>query len=751
MADSVDGYGCPSPCRSPETPAVAIRCRLLPIVERMAEPTRVPVPVRFGPFEFSPESGELRKNGTLLKLSGQAIQVLMTLLARPGQIVTREELQQTLWPGASFGDFEHGLNAAVNRLREVLGDSATAPRLIETVPRRGYRFIGTLEARDEAALTVEPEKIPPTRKQDWRMVVMLFLIIVSLSLAIFLWRTRQSSRPIKIVPFTSLPGFEGAPSFSPDGTQIAFVVGIDPDRFSPQIYVKSIGDEKAVQLTEPSAFASSPQWSPSGAMIAYDRWIQNSAREAEHAIFLMTPLGGAKRKLKEVSEMWDGITSWSADSQVLAYADKPVGQRSGVFLIPISGSPVRRITTAPEGMFDGNPAFSPDGSQIAFVRNTDDGGKSVIFVISTSGGEPRRVTSLDRIGRLAWTADGKRIIFPTGYNPESSLNSVSSRGGEPERIQFVSSSAFDPAISAKGDKLAYASPIFDTNIWRVPLEGSLTPTKLVGSTRMDMQANFSPDGSKLAFASNRDGHVAVWICNADGTDPVHFSRGRGATAEWSPDGKYIVFDTDEYGRWTIIVARSDGTREDPLGANGFDRRAPSWSADGKWFYFTSNRSGRWEIWKASYPGNEAVQVTHNGGGYAQESRDGKFVYYQKMRINNANVVDFSLLPEIWRLPRNGGPEELVFSVNERTSSDQTLSTWFWRVVQEGIYFVDNSAQPRPLLKFYSFSTRKVRTIRQLEKMAWGAPGIGVSPDRKSVLITQIDDAGSDLMLVENFH
>ena len=162
-------------------------------------------------------------------------------------------------------------------------------------------------------------------------------------------------------------------------------------------------------------------------------------------------------------------------------------------------SRMRRITTAPEGTFDGNPAFSPDGGQIAFVRNTDDGGKSVILVISASGGEPREVTSLHRIGRLAWTADGKRIIFPTGYSlGESWLYSVSSKGGEPERIQFVSSSAFDPAISAKGDKLAYASPIFDTNIWRVPLEGSLTPTKLVGSTRLDMKQLHCPKAQSKA-------------------------------------------------------------------------------------------------------------------------------------------------------------------------------------------------------------------------------------------------------------
>src|SRR5215472_2169969 len=102
-------------------------------------------PVRFGCFELSIETEELRKDGVRLRLSGQAIQVLTMLVASPGKLVTREELQQKLWPGASYGDPEHGLNAAVNRLRETLGDSATEPRYIETVPGRGYRFIATVE------------------------------------------------------------------------------------------------------------------------------------------------------------------------------------------------------------------------------------------------------------------------------------------------------------------------------------------------------------------------------------------------------------------------------------------------------------------------------------------------------------------------------------------------------------------------------------------------------------------------------
>jgi len=721
----------------------------------MAEPTRVPVPIRFGPFEVTPDSGELRKNGALLKLSGQAIQVLRTLLERPGQIVTREELQQRLWPGASFGDFEHGLNAAVKRLREVLGDSAIEPRLIETVPRRGYRFIGTLEARDGGSRIVEPEKIPQSEKRNWGIgvKVTLLLMIVSLTLAILLFRTRPNSRPIKIVQLTSLRGFEFAPSFSPDGTQIVFTAGqiayatpeTDNNDYA-QIYLKAIGDERVVRLTEPPASSSQPQWSPDGATIAYNHWAQVGTEKYERAIFLMTPLGGAKRKLREISGSWDGISSWSADSQLLAYDDKPIGERSGIFLVPISGNPVRRLTTAPEDMFDGCPAFSPDGQQIAFVRNTDDGGKAVIYVVSLSGGEPRRVTSFDEIGRLGWTGDGKRIIF-TAYG--FGLYSVPAIGGQPERLQFMSSDASDLAISAKGDKLAYVTSFIDSNIWRVPRNGKLAPTRVISSTRFDMQANFSPDGRKLAFASDRDGSIAVWVCNADGTDPIRFSRERGATPEWSPDGKYIVFDTDEYGHWTIIVGHSDGSGENRLGENGFDRRAPSWSADGKWFYFTSNRSGKWEIWKASFPGNQAVQLTHNGGFYAQESRNGKYVYYQKMRGNNRNAADLALLPEIWRIPSSGGPEELVFSVNERTQSFPSW-TWFWRVVEDGIYFVDNTAQPRPVLRFYDFSARKSRTLRQLERKPSGAPGIGVSPDRQTFLITGVDDAGSDLMLVENF-
>ena len=111
----------------------------------MADSSKTLGSMCFGPYELSLDSEELRKDGNRLKLSGQAIEVLVLLANNRGKLVTREELQQRLWPGAACGDFEHGLNAAVNRLRETLGDSATDPTYIETVPRRGYRFIARVD------------------------------------------------------------------------------------------------------------------------------------------------------------------------------------------------------------------------------------------------------------------------------------------------------------------------------------------------------------------------------------------------------------------------------------------------------------------------------------------------------------------------------------------------------------------------------------------------------------------------------
>ena len=185
--------------------------------------------MRFGRFELSVDTAELRKDGLRLKLSGQAVQVLEMLVASPGKLVTREELQQKLWPGANYGDPEHGLNAAVNKLRETLGDSASEPTCIETLPGRGYRFIFPLEP---AGTSPEPEHPQPALPPWWkRKTTIAIAACVAIAASFYPWvapsikRLRRLSelQKLTVVPLTSLGGIVGSPSFSPDGSQVAFL------------------------------------------------------------------------------------------------------------------------------------------------------------------------------------------------------------------------------------------------------------------------------------------------------------------------------------------------------------------------------------------------------------------------------------------------------------------------------------------------------------------------------------------------
>jgi len=179
--------------------------------------------IRFATFEADLDSGELRRNGLKLKLSGQPFQVLAILLERPGTVVTREELQQRLWPD-SFVDFDHNLNAAINRIREVLGDSAENPRFIQTIPKRGYRFIAPVTA--SSGLVEEPPVPSKTQKNRmhlrWAMVSFLALA-VGLLAALWMRSTRPAGSP-QVVRFTPLTG-DGQKKTGPlvtDGVRVYF-------------------------------------------------------------------------------------------------------------------------------------------------------------------------------------------------------------------------------------------------------------------------------------------------------------------------------------------------------------------------------------------------------------------------------------------------------------------------------------------------------------------------------------------------
>jgi len=257
------------------------------------QPTPVsPNAIRFGLFEAHLSAGELRKRGRKIPLQDQPLRVPALLLLRPGEVVTREELQRALWPTDTFGDFDEGLNKAIQKLRQALDDSSDNPRFIETLPRKGYRFIAPVErpAGEAGAAQAQPGPVdgnavkspvvgPVTGRNTavlaWVLLGVAAVAFVVLAGVYFQVFRPASLRALRTVPLTNYLGRQIDPAISPDGKQVAFAwdgeLGGNFD-----IYVKLVDAGTPLRLTSSPADKVSPAWSPDARYIAFCRIFPDS-------------------------------------------------------------------------------------------------------------------------------------------------------------------------------------------------------------------------------------------------------------------------------------------------------------------------------------------------------------------------------------------------------------------------------------------------------------------------------------------
>jgi Tol biopolymer transport system component/DNA-binding winged helix-turn-helix (wHTH) protein len=559
--------------------------------------------IRFGIFEADFRAGELRRNGAKIRLQEQPLQVLALLLAKPGELVTREELQSKLWPADTFVDFEHGLNAAVKRLRDALGDSADNPRFIETLARRGYRFIAPVN--DPTATLKEPAQSPqPVQPAQPRQAVSharsYWQIALATSLVLLFgifggWQAgHRSAASIRLSERRLTANPENEPimsaALSPDGRYLAFT-----DRTGLFLRVVGSGETHSVAVPDPGK-ARFVSWFPDGNHVLASRAAMSGGQPS---LWDVSVFGGAPRKLIDAAE--NGMVS--PDGSQLAFLRGEYGAQE-IWLAQPDGGSAHKLLGEPGDNINAF-AWSPDGRRIAYMSSRylhgmEETDASVFVRDLATQATNRLLTSARLRGALVWTPDD-RLIYSYAEPPPNPNDAnlwavrLDPQGyhtiGQPQRLTSGPDGKTRASISTDGKHLSYLRWAESPVVYVGEIEragGSLTSLRRLSLIeRRNLPFSWTPDSQSVIFSSDRDGAFHLFKQAIDQLAPDLLVGGDQSVtiARLNPDSSEILFarNPDRYDRQAPVslmrLALSGGTPQLVLAEPGITNfqcaRAPS--------------------------------------------------------------------------------------------------------------------------------------------------------------------------------
>jgi len=571
--------------------------------------------VRFGTFEADLRSGEVRKSGSRIKLQEQPFKVLQILLEHPGDLVTREELQSRIWPKDSFGDFDHAVNVAIGKLRTALGDSADDPSFIETVPRRGYRFVGKLESSavgtylDKTGTGLaHGEKVLSGVKTARVASVAIVCCVIFLALGIFLWRRALQWQPPDFQRLTARNGTVYSARFAPDGHNVIYAAswnGEPIEVFSTELKFSG-ATSLGLPATQLLAVSSSGQ-------MAVLQTIEHRVQLTVKGTLGQVPLTGGTPR--QIAENIDGA-DWSPDGTTLAVVREVAAKQRLEF-------PLGHTLYETAGWIS-HIRISPKGDQIAFLDHAiypDDRG--TVSIVDLAG--HRRILSAgwECEEGLAWSPNGREVWFSaTKAGLERRIFAVDLEGHQ--RLVFRAPGGVTLQDIAPDGRILLTRD--ESRVGMMALAPGTTKERELSWQDWSLPAAISADGNTVLFGEEGEGGGPTYtVATRDMRGSPPTPLGEGMAGDFSPDGKWATAIVSNAQLLLLPTGAGNVKRMERGDVEQYGMEA-HWLPDGKQIIFSGNQPGHAvRCFIQNIDGGKPHPVTPEGVVFCLVSPDGKWI------------------------------------------------------------------------------------------------------------------------------